>query len=48
MTTDGFDPAALLEEINDATAQVLATAERLTPERLAGPSLLPGWSAATS
>jgi maleylpyruvate isomerase len=44
VTTDGFDPATQLAEINDATAQVLANAERLSPERLAGPSLLPGWS----
>ncbi|MFE5327097.1 maleylpyruvate isomerase family mycothiol-dependent enzyme [Embleya sp. NPDC056575] len=44
MTTDGFEPAALLAEINEATAQVLASAERLSAEHLAGPSLLPGWS----
>jgi len=44
VTTDGFDPAALLQEISEATEQVLANAERLTPDRLAGPSLLPGWS----
>lgn len=44
MTTDGFDPAALVAEISTATQAVLASAERLTPERLAGPSLLPGWT----
>ncbi|MCF2530463.1 maleylpyruvate isomerase family mycothiol-dependent enzyme [Yinghuangia soli] len=46
MTTDGFDPAALLDEMSTATQQVLDTAERLTPDRLAGASLLPGWSRA--
>jgi maleylpyruvate isomerase len=44
VTTDGFDPAALVAEISTATQQVLANAERLTPEQLAGPSLLPGWT----
>jgi maleylpyruvate isomerase len=44
VTTDGFDPAIQLAEINEATTQVLASAERLTPDRLAGASLLPGWS----
>ncbi|MDI2126281.1 maleylpyruvate isomerase family mycothiol-dependent enzyme [Yinghuangia seranimata] len=46
MTTDGFDPAALVDEMATATAQVVDTAERLTPERMAGPSGLPGWSRA--
>jgi maleylpyruvate isomerase len=44
VTTDGFDPSALVEEIATATSQVLDTAGRLTPERMAGPSVLPGWS----
>lgn len=46
MTTDGFDPAALVDEVAVATQQVLDSAERLSPERLAGESLLPGWSRA--
>ncbi|MEU8132665.1 maleylpyruvate isomerase family mycothiol-dependent enzyme [Streptodolium elevatio] len=46
MTTDGFDPAALVDEIAAATAQVLDTAERLDAARMAGPSLLAGWSRA--
>lgn len=46
MTSDGFDPGALVAEIATATQQVLDSAERLTPERMAGPSLLPGWSRA--
>ncbi|HSA51741.1 MAG TPA: maleylpyruvate isomerase family mycothiol-dependent enzyme [Yinghuangia sp.] len=46
MTTDGFDPAALVDEVAAATQQVLDSAERLTPDRMAGASLLPGWSRA--
>ena len=39
-----FDPGAVLDEIDGATAQVLATAARFTDADARAPSLLPGWS----
>lgn len=40
----GFDSAAVLKEIERATAELIRTVERLTEADLRGPSLLPGWS----
>jgi maleylpyruvate isomerase len=39
-----FDPATWHDEIEAATVRLVASAERLTPEELAGPSLCDGWT----
>ncbi|MBM9507923.1 maleylpyruvate isomerase family mycothiol-dependent enzyme [Actinacidiphila acididurans] len=47
MTTDdhaGFDPAAVLEQIDAATEHLLWTASRFTDSDVRAPSLLPNWS----
>lgn len=47
MTIDdhaGFDPAAVLEQIDAATEHLLRTASRFTDSDVRAPSLLPGWS----
>lgn len=47
MTTDahaGFDPAAVLEQIDAATEHLLHTAARFTDADVRAPSLLPDWS----
>jgi maleylpyruvate isomerase len=41
---DGFDPAAVLDRIETATAHLLSTAGRLTDRDVRAPSLLPGWT----
>lgn len=40
----GFDPAAVLEQIDAATGHLCATAARFTDADVRAPSLLPGWS----
>ncbi|WP_406137028.1 maleylpyruvate isomerase N-terminal domain-containing protein [Streptomyces sp. NBC_01089] len=47
MTTDahaGFDPAAVLEQIDAATEHLVHTAARFTDADVRAPSLLPDWS----
>ncbi|MEO3782844.1 maleylpyruvate isomerase N-terminal domain-containing protein [Actinocorallia sp. B10E7] len=39
-----MDRAALIQQIDDATGRLLATAGRLTDEEVRRPSLLPGWT----
>ncbi len=39
-----FDPAALLAEVTDATAQLLGSVERLDDQAVREPSALPGWT----
>jgi maleylpyruvate isomerase len=39
-----FDPTALLAEVTEATAQLLASATRLDDEAVREPSNLPGWT----
>ncbi|WP_406438487.1 maleylpyruvate isomerase family mycothiol-dependent enzyme [Streptomyces sp. NBC_01613] len=43
-TDAGFDPAATLDQISAATAQVLDTAAQFTDADVRAPSLLPNWS----
>lgn len=43
-TDAGFDPAATLDQISAATAQVLDTAAQFTDADARAPSLLPNWS----
>jgi maleylpyruvate isomerase len=38
------DPLALLEDVRRATDRLLHTADTLTDDEVAGPSLLPGWT----
>lgn len=38
------DPLALVEELDRATDRLLTTVEKLPPEDVAEPSLLPGWT----
>ena len=46
MTEPTTRPAAPLAEVYDATTRYLQDLDTLTPEQLAGPSALPGWTRA--